>query len=214
MNTRRPQHNPVFLRVGALTLAIVLVLGGSAALAWFLAGRGRDGDTGTAQPPAIQPSMTAAASHTPSASDGKQQTATALQAVATAERKVPDGKVFDLEADTEGGKRVWSAQVANPDDRQFNVTISQDGSRVLNTNEDKTPDDDIRRLRAAKVSLEDAVNTAAKQASGRGNVTSVEIDTTNGDTVVWQVEFGGDGGVKVLVGATSGEVLDVGPGVD
>jgi hypothetical protein len=58
--------------------------------------------------------MTAAASHTPSASDGKQQTATALQAVATAERKVPDGKVFDLEADTEGGKRVWSAQVAIP----------------------------------------------------------------------------------------------------
>ena len=49
MNTRRPQHNPCFLRVGALTLAIVLVLGGSAALAWFLAGRGRDGDTSTAQ---------------------------------------------------------------------------------------------------------------------------------------------------------------------
>jgi uncharacterized membrane protein YkoI len=172
------------------------------------------------KPPDTQPSRTAAASPTPSTSssqrisDGKQQTATALQAVATAERKVPDGKVFDIEADTEGGKRVWSAQVANPDDRQFNVTISQDGSRVLNTNEDKTPDDDIRRLRAAKVSLEDAVNTAAKQAKRRGNVTSVEIDTTNGDTVVWQIEFGGDGGVKVLVGATSGEVLDVGPGVD
>jgi hypothetical protein len=49
----------------------------------------------------------------------------------------------------------------------------------------------------------------------------LEIDTTNGDIVMWQIEFGGDHGTTVLIDATRvlvdasfGEVLDIGPDAD
>jgi uncharacterized membrane protein YkoI len=84
--------------------------------------------------------------------------------------------------------------------------------------EDKTPDDDIRTLRSAKIPLEDAINTAVEQARGKGNLTSLEIDIKNGATAVWQIEFGGDhgttvlvDGTTVLVDASSGEVIDTDP---
>jgi hypothetical protein len=57
--------------------------------------------------------------------------------------------------------------------------------------DDKTPDDNVRRLQSAQLGLADAINTAAEQAIGRSNLTSLEIDLANGDTVVWQIKFGG-----------------------
>jgi uncharacterized membrane protein YkoI len=63
------------------------------------------------------------------------------------------------------------------------------------------------------VGLAHAINSAAEQATGKGNLTSLEIDTNNSDTVVWQIEFG-DYGTTVQVDATSGEVLDLGPDND
>lgn len=165
---------------------------------------------------ASSPSPSASSSASPSGSSsptagGNQQTAVALQAIATAQQEVDGGKVFDLEDDTERGQRVWSAKVATADDRQFNLAISQDGANVTSNDEDKTPDDDIRKLKAAKVSLKDAINTAVGRAKGEGDLTSLEIDTDDNKTVVWQVEFGGDNGTTVLLDATSGKVLDVGP---
>jgi hypothetical protein len=98
--------------------------------------------------------------------------------------------------------------VANADGRQFNLMISHDGRSVVTINEDKTTDDDVHKLRSAMVGLAHAINSAAEQATGKGNLTSLEIDTNNSDTVVWQIEFGGDYGTTVQVDATSGEVLD------
>ena len=51
------------------------------------------------------------------------------------------------------------------------------------------------------------------RAKGKGNLTSLELDTDDDNTVIWQIEFGGDDGTTVLIDATSGEVLDVGPDV-
>jgi uncharacterized membrane protein YkoI len=223
MNDHRTHHSPGFLRiVGALALAIVLAVGGSAAIAGFLTDWGRDGNPDSGQSPATQPSQTAAPSATtaPSSSSptshGNEQTATALQAIATAE-KVRHGKVFNLRDHDDGRQRLWSAKVANPDGRQFNLTIAHDGSSVVSLNEDKTPDD-VRTLRSAKIPLEDAINTAVEQGKGKGNLTSLEIDIKNGDTMVWQIEFGGDhgttvlvDGTTVLVDASSGEVIDTDP---
>ena len=130
MNDHRTHHSPGFLRiVGALALAIVLAVGGSAAIAGFLTDWGRDGNPDSGQSPATQPSQTAAPSATtaPSSSSptshGNEQTATALQAIATAE-KVRHGKVFNLRDQDDGSQRLWSAKVANPDGRQFNLTIA------------------------------------------------------------------------------------------
>jgi len=67
-------------------------------------------------------------------------------------------------------------------------------------------------VRSAAIGLANAINTAAEQA--KGNLTSLEIDINNSDTVVWQIEFGGDDGTTVQVDATSGELLDLGPDTD
>ena len=89
-------------------LAIVLAVGGSAAIAGFLTDWGRDGNPDSRQPPATQPSQTAAPSATtaPSSSSptshGNEQTATALQAIATAENQMRHGKVFNLRDHTDG----------------------------------------------------------------------------------------------------------------
>jgi cytoskeletal protein RodZ len=120
-----------FLRiVGAIALAIVLAVGGSAAIAGFLTDWGRYGNPHSGQSPATQPSQTAAPSATtaPSSSSptshGNEQTATALHAIATAENQVRHGKVFNLRDQDDGRQRLWSAKVANPDGRQFNLTIA------------------------------------------------------------------------------------------
>jgi Peptidase propeptide and YPEB domain len=226
MNASRTQHSPGFLRiVGAVALAIVLAVGGSAAIAGFLTDWGRYGNPDSGPSLATQPSQTAAPSATtaPSSSSptshGNEQTATALHAIATAENQVRHGKVFNLRDQVDGMQRLWSAKVANPDSRQFNLTIAHDGSSVVGLNEDETPDDDVRTLRSAKIPLEDAINIAIEQARGKGNLTSLEIDIKNGATGVWQIEFGGAHGATVLVDGTtvlvdagSGEVIDTDPG--
>jgi uncharacterized membrane protein YkoI len=180
--------------------------------------------TDSGQSPTTQPSLSAAPSATtaPSssspASHGKEQTAAALKAIATAENQMRHGKVFNLRDQDDGSHRIWSAKVADPHGRQFNLTISYDGSSVVSLNEDKTPEDDVRTLRSAKIPLEDAINTAVEQARGKGNLTSLEIDIKKSATAVWQIEFGGDHGTTVLVDGTtvlvdanSGEVLDTDP---
>lgn len=144
---------------------------------------------------------------------GSAQTQAALAAIATAQGAVQGGQVFDLEDEVEGGQRVWEAKVATPDGRQSTLDIAQDGSSVLTNDEDPSPDDDVRKLQAAQVRLEDAIATAAGQAQGAGDLTALEVDTTNQDTLVWQVDFGGDDGTTVLVDATTGAVVDAGPDV-
>lgn len=234
MSSRSNVHQP-FRRVTGL-LAVSAIVGAS------ISGCGAGDGSGSAQTPAPQPTQTGVAtptvqaspsdvsdtaaspstsasasapspSNTPSPRGGSQQTAVALQAIATARSTVAGGQVFDLEDETERGQRVWSAKVATPDNRQFNLAISQDGNSVVANDEDTTPDDDIRKLRSAKVALADAIDIAAGRAAGKGNLTSLEIDTAGGSTVVWQIEFGGDDGITVLVDATTGKVLDVGPDV-
>ncbi|HEX5905493.1 MAG TPA: hypothetical protein VFY56_00620 [Propionibacteriaceae bacterium] len=71
-------------------------------------------------------------SPSPTSEEGAQ-TATALQVIATAENQLSHGKAFDLRDHDDGGQRDWSAKVADPDGRQFNLTITYDGSSVIST---------------------------------------------------------------------------------
>jgi uncharacterized membrane protein YkoI len=155
------------------------------------------------------PTTTSPSSKSP-APNGAAQTRTALKAVVTAQKSVTDGKVFDLEGDTHHGQRVWEAKVADPKGNQHDLIITVDGSTVGDRRQDPTPDDDIAKLRKATVSVERAVHIAAGHASGKGELSSLEIDTFRGNTVVWQVGFGGDNGTTVIVDARSGKVLAVG----
>jgi hypothetical protein len=222
-NDESPWHtssSPGLVRiVGALALAIVLAVGGSAAIAGFLTDWGRHGNPDSRQPSATQPSQTTATSPAaaPSSSSPTSQrherTATALQAIATAENQVRHGKVFDLEDQTETGRRGWSAKVATADGRQFNLRISHDGSSVVSIIEDMTPTTMSTMCGQPRLALERHQHRS-RAATGKGNLTSPEIDINNSETVVWQIEFGGDDGTTVQVDATSGEVLDLGPDTD
>ncbi|MEX0426048.1 PepSY domain-containing protein [Nocardioides sp. DS6] len=136
------------------------------------------------------------------------QTDTALAAIATAERSVPGGKVFDLESDSAGGQRRWDVKVASGQ-RQYELDITADGAKVVDRRQDKTPDDDVAKLKSAAVPLERAIAIAAGRAQGQGKLSSLEIDSDR-RTVLWQISFGGDSGTTVLVDATSGKVLRVG----
>lgn len=149
--------------------------------------------------PSVSPSPSSASPN----SGGSAQTASALHALATAKSEVQGGRVFDLEDDTEAGQRHWDVKVADPDGRQFNLTLSEDGRSVITTKADKTPDDDVAKLRSAKVSPQEAISIAVSRAKGQGNLTSLEIDTDNNNIVVWQVEFGDVDGTTVLVDAAS-----------
>jgi hypothetical protein len=146
MNPPRTHQSPGLVQiVGAIALAIVLAVGGSATIAGFITDWGRAGKPDSGQSPATQPSQIAAPSATtaPSSSsptsDGNEQTDTALKAIATAENQMRHGKVFNLRDQDDGSHRIWSAKVADPHGRQFNLTISNDGSSVVSLNEDKTP---------------------------------------------------------------------------
>ncbi len=166
---------------------------------------------GAASTPASSPSSTPSSTVSASAVNG--QTSAVLAAITTAESGVRGGEVFDVEDETERGQRVWSVKVATADDRQFNLSISQDGSSIVANDEDATPDDDIEKLRSAEITVSDAIATAAEEAKGQGDLSSLEIDTDDSDAVVWQIEFGGDSGTTVLVDAASGDIVDVGPDV-
>lgn len=91
-----------------------------------------------------------------SATAQPDQTEIATRVIATVQEEVRGGMVFDLEDDTDKSTPVWSVKVAERTGRQFNLTVSADGSKVVSRTRDRTPDDDIRKLRSAKVPLEQA----------------------------------------------------------
>jgi len=141
---------------------------------------------------------------------GGAQTRTALTVIDTATKAVSGGSVFDLEKDHDQGKQVWEVKVADGKGRQFDLDISADGSTVVRRHQDRTPDDDIAKLHTAKITVQKAIGVAASHAQGKGDLSSLEIDTTGGGTVVWQVGFGGDDGTTVLVDAHQGTVVSMG----
>jgi hypothetical protein len=79
--------------------------------------------------------------------------------------------------------------------------------------DDKTPATTSCRLPSAQLGLAEAINTAAEQAIGRSNLTSLEIDLANGDTVVWHLDqpvLVGDGAVDDQEGELV-VVIELGP---
>jgi len=160
--------------------------------------------------PSASPMSTASDTSTASGSAGNAQTRTALTVIDTATKAVSGGSVFDLEKDHDQGKQVWDVKVADGKGRQFDLDISADGSTVVHRHQDRTPDDDIAKLHTAKITVQKAIGIAAAHAQGKGDLSSLEIDTTGGGTVVWQVGFGGDDGTTVLVDAHQGTVVSMG----
>jgi uncharacterized membrane protein YkoI len=130
-----------------------------------------------------------------------------VRALQTAARAVPQGKAFDLDDETRGGQRLWEVKVASGR-RQFDLTVAADGSKVLDRREDPTPDDDVRKLGSVRVDAARALRLAARRQPGQ--VTDVDLDTTDAGTVVWEVDVRQADGARATVSihARTGKVIE------
>ena len=181
------------------------------ALAVLLAGCGDPDNPSTGQQapsttsqPTTSSSTTSTTAATGSAS---ADVAAPVRALQTAARAVPQGKAFGLDPGTRGGQRVWDVNVASGQ-RQFDLDVTADGARVLRRREDPTPDDDVRKLRSVRVDAARAVRLAGQHQGGQ--LTDLDLDTTDAGTVVWEVDFRQPDGstVTVSIHARTGELLE------
>jgi uncharacterized membrane protein YkoI len=133
--------------------------------------------------------------------------AAAVRALQSAARAVPQGKAFDLDQETRGGQPVWDVKVASGQ-RQFDLAVAADGSRVLTKREDPTPDDDVEKLRSVRIDAPHAIRLAAQHQTG--NLTELDLEATDAGTVYWEVDFQRPDGAKAVVDlhAGTGRVLD------
>jgi uncharacterized membrane protein YkoI len=182
-------------------------------LAVFLAGcGGSDIPSAGQQAPSTTISSSTPSSPTTSTAaatgSATAEVAAAVRALQTAARAVPQGKAFGLDPETRGGQRVWDVKVASGQ-RQFDLDVTADGSRVLTRRQDPTPDDDVRKLRSVRVDASRAVRLAARHQDGQ--LTDLDLDTTDAGTVVWEVDFHQPDGstATVSIHARTGKILDI-----
>lgn len=196
-----------------------IIAGAAAVLSLGLVACGSDDDTpddqatvqpgGETTPPATPPATSDTGAATPTtptmpAGDVHESVTRALVALATAEREA-GGTAFDLE---EEGNEGWDIDVA-VGDRVVELTVSPDGTRVTETDDDNDTLDseDRSRLAQATVPIAEALTTAAGQAEGR--LESIELDSFRG-TTVWEIEFeSGSGDTEVRIDVTTGGVVNV-----
>ncbi|WP_199551831.1 PepSY domain-containing protein [Streptomyces sp. N35] len=131
-------------------------------------------------------------------------------AIAAAQKEVPDAKVTEAEYDDDGD---WEVDLITDEPRVHNVTVDAAGGEVVRTHEDRMPDDQRDRLKyplakldAASVSLDDAADKALENAGG-GYVSKISIQGTE-QRPKWDVEVT-DGRVQheLDIDAKTGEVL-------
>lgn len=141
------------------------------------------------------------------AADASARTAVALTAIDTAQAAVAAGEVFDLELDTDEGVTIWEVKVAGRDGTQFDLELSQDGTHVQHKHEAATPDDDVAKLAKASLTVRDAIAVADGHAAGDASLSAAEIDRERDGTITWEVTFGGDDGVTVVMDAADGNII-------
>ncbi|MCZ7590026.1 MAG: PepSY domain-containing protein [Gaiella sp.] len=131
----------------------------------------------------------------------------AVRALRTAERRVRNGRPYDLERETHRGTRVWEIDVAVPGERPHELLVSLDGRRVVSQSRIRR-NLDAARAPQATVRLATALQTAARRADGRFH--EAEIDRKRG-RIVWEVNFERSGGreTEVTVDARTGRVVRI-----
>lgn len=136
-------------------------------------------------------------------SDLTERTQAAVSALETAADAVPNGRPFDLETDTYRSDEVWDVKVASGGN-EFHLYISEDGSSVVNQEQDEIADDDAQKVAGVQLSAVDALKQVAGQYGG--DVSEIEIDTENGKDV-WQIELNQSDGteLEVTIDANTGD---------
>ena len=124
----------------------------------------------------------------------------------TAAQAVPNGRPYDLEADSGNGRRVLEVKVASGGN-EFKVVIDESGTNVVSQTQQSKPGDDVAKVEGAKIDAGRALQTAADREKN-ATLDEMEIDTYNG-AVVWKVELvrpdGSD--VEIAVDAQNGNII-------
>ncbi|MCX4782317.1 PepSY domain-containing protein [Streptomyces sp. NBC_01264] len=161
--------------------------------------------------PPTAPESPATAPERGPAEQGGPKTSRA-QAMATAEKAVPGGRITDVELETEDGTQVWEIDVMTAEPRVHNLTVDAATGALLGNRADRMPDRarqyleiPLAELDAASVDREDAVRTAVAKAGG-GFVRELSIEGTEARPL-WQIEVS-DGSVRheIDIDAKTGEV--------
>jgi hypothetical protein len=138
----------------------------------------------------------------------------ALTALNTAEKAVPHSTAYHLVHDDEG-EPEWEVKVAAEAGSEWAVTVSDDGGRVTDTCEDKTPDDNAGRLDSFQTPMRKAVRAAAHRHP-RQDLHAVATGEDRQARHMWKVTFtkgttAEAPQTRTLVDANTGEVVGAAP---
>jgi uncharacterized membrane protein YkoI len=135
------------------------------------------------------------------ATGGGDLTGAALAAIATAETET-GGVAYEI--DDQDDDQAWDVHV-RVDDRSVEVTVTADGSEVLQTQDDDLDSEDRAALDAATVTLAEAIEAAVNEVGGV--LDDAELKTGDGQQA-WEVTVDADDrdDVDVLLSLT-GEVI-------
>lgn len=159
---------------------------------------------GDDQTPVSQPSQASAGSRT-RASDPQAHNESASAAIRAAESELT-GRAIALDADGDGDDH-WELDVV-VGDRVPEVEVDRAGKVVNRDDQDALDADDRRKLDAAKVTIQQAIDAAlAKQP---GHLDDIELDDADG-RVVWEVTIDSAEAedVEVEVDAANGTIVKV-----
>ncbi|GAA0647617.1 PepSY domain-containing protein [Streptomyces thermocarboxydovorans] len=126
---------------------------------------------------------------------------TAAEAIAAALKHTPGTAVsaeLDDHGDDDGGRAVWEVDVLDKGDTWYSVRIDPSSGNVLGSHRDD--EDDAAEVRAALKGASVTAEEAAKAASAKGTVTSVELDDDNDKG--WEIETNGSAEWKVGLNST------------
>lgn len=135
--------------------------------------------------------------------DAGDLTAIALSAIETAEAET-GGTAYEIDDQDEDG--TWEVEV-RVDDRSVEVTVSEDGTAVVSTEDDDLDEDDRAALDAATITLADAIQMGVAEVGGVLDDAELE-DEDDGLPHHWEVSVDTEDGrsVEVLV-SIDGEIL-------
>lgn len=130
-------------------------------------------------------------------------TALGLAAIDTAEAET-GGTAYEIDDLDDDG--TWEIDV-RVEDHSVEVTVSKDGTEVLETEQDDLDDDDRAALDAATITLQDAIELAISEVGGVLDDAELEGED-DGNPHHWEVSVDTDSrdDIEVLISVT-GEVL-------
>lgn len=130
-------------------------------------------------------------------------TATALAAIQTAETEA-GGTAYEIDDQDDDG--TWEVDV-RVEDHSVEVTVSADGTEVLETEQDDLDGDDRAALDAATITLSEAIELSIAEVGGVLDDAELE-DEDDGQPHHWEVSVDTDSrdDIDVLVSVT-GEIL-------